>query len=206
MKLVTPFFAAAIGALVLIANSPLLAGAASPDFDADQCQLHMESAATWSTPGDMYEGLTFTIATENLKLDAPVRSVIFLAQLPSSPEISAFCKAQPKGAVASNDCDRTEQWMPYFAKPVAGDNDSHYRLDLDLRHGATFDHVYEGAFYVETTKGTRYWMHPSGGGNYFISRKTRQELLSLGSGGNYLHGREVAFARLRSLASGRGCR
>lgn len=173
------------------------------DYPAKHCELFVDQVAAWnSTYG--YSGMTLKIKTINERLDGAVKEVGFRSIVRSTPQIKDFCQRYNPDNGYANDCYQLDQWVDRPAREFFGPD--YFRIDLVLKHDYTFEHVFEGAFYVKTDKGTRYWLNPAGEQNFFVDRNMYQNLLDLGSGGYYMRGREISTADKFKYLNPGGCR
>ncbi|MDZ4660562.1 MAG: hypothetical protein SGJ18_02965 [Pseudomonadota bacterium] len=187
--------------LLSLLNSPMMVSAA--DYPANHCEIYVDKAAAWSSSYG-YAGVTFKIKTMPSRIDGAIKQVGFHSIVRSTPKIEAFCKAHPPSNGNSNDCDFVDKWMDRPAQSFFGPD--YFRIDFELYHMYTFDHIFEGVFYVETVKGTRYWLAPASGGNFFVDQNLRSNLLSLGSGGYFKQGKDLSTADVFDYVNPSHCR
>ncbi|MEK6772902.1 MAG: hypothetical protein AABY64_03085 [Bdellovibrionota bacterium] len=173
------------------------------DYPANHCEIFVDKVAAWSgTSG--YAGLTFKIKTLNSRLDGAIKSVGYYSIVRSNPQIAAFCKAHPPSNGNSNDCNYVDKWIVRPAQAFFGQD--YFSIDFVLYHQYDFVHVFEGAFVVETVKGTRYWLNPAKGGTFFLDDNLRSNLLKLGSGGYHRHAKDLNTATAFDYVNPLRCR
>jgi hypothetical protein len=190
-------------AALSLALASLSLNAMAADLPASHCEIFVDKASAWSSSYG-YAGVTLKIKTLNDRLDGAIKQVGYRSIVRSTPEIDAFCKAHPASSGWSHDCATVGVWTDRVAQPFFGPD--YFKIQFELKHMYTFEHVFEGAFFVETDKGTRYWLNPSGGGDFFIDRNMRQDLLNRGSGGYYPQGKELVTADVFPYLNPAGCR
>ncbi len=161
------------------------------DYDANNCEVFVDKVAAWGGSHG-YRGLTFKIKTLNNRLDGAIKSVGFRSFVHSNPSVVDFCSKHPASNGNSNGCVSVGKWINRPAFEYFGSD--YYKIDLELKHDYNFEHVYEGVIYVETVKGTRYWLKTAHGGNFFVDENMRSDLIRRGSGGYYRQGKDMSTA------------
>lgn len=161
------------------------------DYRANNCEVFVDKVAAWSGSHG-YRGLTLKIKTLNDRLDGAIKMVAFHSMVHSSPKVLDFCAKHPAANGNSNGCPNVGKWISRPAHPHFGSD--YFKIDLELKHDYNFEHVYEGVIFVETVKGTRYWLKTGHGGNFFVDENMRSDLIRLGSGGYYRQGKDMSTA------------
>jgi hypothetical protein len=140
--------------LFLLASSP----ARAADYPASYCEVFVDRVGAYNTSHG-YQSLFLYIKTLNWRLDGPIQSVGF----------HGIARLVNGGACASNDYQCLSEvniWKDYPTTAYSGASD-YWHLNLVLGSDFTAKRYYEGAFYVQTSN-NRYWVNPSGGGNFFL--------------------------------------
>jgi len=107
------------------------------------------------------------LKTLNSKLDGEIARVGFTAKVHDE---FRECEREIQPPGNPNGCEEVGKWQDYEATPFVGSSD-YFELALSLGTNDTIARRYEGTFFVETKKGTRYSLKANGGGNFFLDRK-----------------------------------
>lgn len=189
--------------IVFLSLFGMALSAFAADYNANHCEIFVDKVAAWSSTYG-YTGVTFKIKTLNARLDGAIKMVGYRSILRSTPKIVNFCINHPPANGNSNNCDSIGKWVDRQAFAYFGSD--YFKIDLELSHDYTFEHVYEGAFFVETVKGTRYWLHPAQGVNFFVDENLRSSLLMRGSGGHFKQGKDLNTADVFEYVNPLRCR
>ncbi|WP_164014093.1 hypothetical protein [Pyxidicoccus trucidator] len=148
---------ALVASLFLSVLAPSRAGAA--DYPASYCEVFVDRVGAYNT-SHAYSSLFFYIKTLNWRLDSAVASVGFHGRM----------QLANGGTCSSTDYQCLSEfniWKDYPATAFMGASD-YWALNLVLGSDFTARRYYEGAFFVRTVNGNRYWVNPSGGGNFYL--------------------------------------
>lgn len=129
---------------------------------ASSCQVFVDKA-TISRSSHGLHGYRLFLKTLNDKLDGKVTRVGFHAVV---HDLGGRCQGD-NALGYMNGCEDVGRWRDYFAQSFVGAGD-YFEMDLTLGHDFTFPHQFEGVFFVETDKGTRYWHKAAAGQNFFL--------------------------------------
>jgi hypothetical protein len=137
-------------------------GTAEDPVTASNCQVFVDKVSIRRSSHGL-AAYRIWLKTTNARLDGPVARVGLRATV---HDARGTCReSHPVGLV--NGCDDVGRWRDYFAQSFVGAAD-YFEMQLTLGHDFTFAHQFEGVFFVETTKGTRYWQKAADGGNFFL--------------------------------------
>ncbi|MEK6705390.1 MAG: hypothetical protein AABZ06_06335 [Bdellovibrionota bacterium] len=147
-----------VSLVVLVFVSTVSAqNANSMDIRATNCEVFIDKVGVYHAFNPQWgEAIAaqFYVKTINDRLDGKVKKVGFYAQT----------RHAKTGGVMID-------WREFTSFPFEGATDYFEFFLKDFRTDATwtFPHEFEGAFFVETENGTRYWANTSVGGNFVIN-------------------------------------
>lgn len=139
---------------------PVLAAARPSDVDvisrnvnATHCEAFVEKGAVVFGNGQRSE-LRFYIKIHPERLDGAVKYVGFHAY---KHDVGGICNGP--SPLTNPYCAKVGTWSDYKSRPLVHESKDYFdvRLETSDIDGDVFK--YEGAFFVQTDMGTRYWLH-----------------------------------------------
>jgi len=142
-------------------------GGKDDDVHASYCEIFVDRAMAYHGSHALNQ-VALYVKTLNDRLDGPIAEVGFYGR--RFPSLS--------------DPGQWSDWEVQVLEPFVGAAD-YFQLDLFISSDYQPVVTWEGSFYVETNKGTRYWANAPGGGNFFFDYEMSRELDRLSSWSNY---------------------
>jgi hypothetical protein len=142
--------------------------ALAADVRATNCEIFVDRAMA-VTGSHALTQITFYLKTQNDRLDAPIDHVGFYRR-----RVDPYCPSPGH----EHNCDDSQAWSDERLRPFVGASD-YFELSLLIGGDYAAENTFEGAFYVQTTKGTKYWANAEGGGNFLVDRATFNQLVGL---------------------------
>jgi hypothetical protein len=155
-------------------DSTLGALGSGNDIRATNCEIFVDRViATGGSHGG--KRITVFIKTLNDRLDGPIERVGFYRKEDATP-----CTQMPERTSMS--CADSGKWKDITLQAFVGSSD-YFELPLTIGGDYMPFSSYDGAFYVKTTNGTKYWANTKEGGNFVIDRNMFSNLEQMGHGG-----------------------
>lgn len=141
------------------------------ELRSERCEVFVERAQTYRGSHHL-TGVTLYLKTRNQDIEGKIVRVGFYAQ-----QRNTFRGCSSDEETVRENCAPVAGWTVFPAVPFQGTAPDFWELKLTVTHNFTFPHQYEGAFFVETDKGLRYWANsPLANGNFFIDGLMAQNL------------------------------
>jgi hypothetical protein len=150
--------------------------ALTSDIRATHCEIFVDRALPL-TGSHALRKVHLYLKTLNDRLDGPIDKVGFYRQ-----RTDQRCIGRP-------DCESS--WGEDRVEAFVGSSD-YFEVDLFIGGDYSPEYRYEGAFYVQTTKGTKYWANTEEGGNFVIDGNMYRNLQGDRRGPYYQSNPQVA--------------
>jgi hypothetical protein len=135
--------------------------------DARSCEVFVDRA-TSSHGSHAISQMTFWLKLREARLDGDVKQVGFRYRATDANQV---CQ-RPAYAGAPR-CRDLDTWREIPATSFFGAKD-YFELTLFISSDYNPSLQYEGVFFVETVKGSRYYAKPADGGNFFVNTEMVQ--------------------------------
>lgn len=141
-------------------ESATASGALTSDVRATNCEVFVDRAIAVSGSHALRQ-IGVYVKTLNDRLDGPIDHVGF------------YRKRTGIGCQGNTDCN--EDWREERIQAFVGSAD-YFELELPIGGDYSPGFEYTGSFFVQTTKGTKYWANTKEGGDFVIGDSTFESL------------------------------
>jgi hypothetical protein len=179
MKIRVVAFAAFAGPFVLAAcssrpgdsTSQAAEAVGAGHVDATNCEIFIDKIQPILDSHGEHEEVVY-IKTLNFRLDAPIAEVGFRYTV---HDVDHDCDVD--SGFAREGCEEVGRWQDAKALRFQEAQD-YFSIGLDLGNDFTFEHQYEGVFFVRTMRGTNYWFKTPGKQNFFIDARGLEDVMN----------------------------